>query len=155
MTTGVGDRHGATAPAVPARGPRRALLPVGIVAGGLALAAGVQLVFDPFRTDIPLCIVYHLTGLYCPGCGAIRAVHSVLAGDLLLALRSNALITIALPLVALAFVVWTVRRVRGLATDLLPSTRTAYVLLALIAVFTVLRNLPPFWFIAPISFIGA
>lgn len=155
MTTGVGDRHGATAPAVPARGLRRALLPVGIVAGGLALAVGVQLVFDPFRTDIPLCIVYHLTGLYCPGCGAIRAVHSVLAGDLLLAVRSNVLITVALPLVALSFVLWTVRRVRGLTTDLLPSTRSACILVAVIAVFTVLRNLPAFWFIAPVSYIGA
>lgn len=155
MTTGVGDRHGATVTAVPARGLRRALLPAAIVAGGLALAVGVQLVFDPFRTDVPLCIVYHLTGLYCPGCGAIRAVHSVLAGDLLLALRSNALITVALPLVAMAFGVWTIRRVRGRTTDLLPSTRVAWVLVALIAVFTVLRNLPAFWFIAPISFIGA
>ena len=63
MTTGVGDRHGAAVTAVPARGLRRALLPAGIVAGGLALAVGVQLVVDPFRTDIPLCIVYHLTGL--------------------------------------------------------------------------------------------
>nr|WP_245354525.1 DUF2752 domain-containing protein [Brachybacterium sacelli] len=134
---------------------RRSLLPVGIVLGGLALAGTVQLVFDPFRTDIPLCAVYHLTGLHCPGCGAIRAVHSLIAGDLLLALRSNALVMAALPLTALGLGLWTVRRVQGRPTDLLPSPRFVAALLVVIAVFTVLRNVPAFWFLAPISYVGA
>ncbi|MGO1226829.1 DUF2752 domain-containing protein [Brachybacterium sp. AOP42-C2-15] len=138
----------------PARSPRRALLPLAIGIGGVAVAAGVQLVFDPFRTHIPLCILNHLTGLECPGCGAIRAVHSLLAGDLLLALRSNALVTIAIPLVAAGLLTWAVRRARGLRTDLMPSKPVLLGLVGIAVLFAVLRNLPAFWFLAPISFVG-
>lgn len=155
MTQVVGDRRGAAAQDAPARGPRRALLPLVVVAGGLALALTVQQVFDPFRTDIPLCAVHHLTGLYCPGCGAIRGVHALLAGDLLLALRSNALIMVALPVTALLIGIWTRHRIQGRSTTVPLPRPLAIALLAAIALFTVLRNVPAFWFIAPISYIGA
>lgn len=146
--------HGDAMLDAPARSPRRALLPLAIGIGGLTVAVGVQLVFDPFRTHIPLCILNHLTGLECPGCGAIRAVHSLLAGDPLLALRNNALITIAIPLVAAGLLAWSVRRARGLRTDMMPSTPVLLGLVGLAVLFAVLRNLPAFWFLAPISFAG-
>ena len=154
MTAAVRDGRGDTAPRTPARGVRRALLPIGIAGASLALAVGVQLAFDPFRTHLPLCIVHHLTGIDCPGCGAIRAVHSLLAGDLLLALRSNLLITLAIPLTGIGLAAWAVRRARGLRTDLMPSRTTLLVLVAVTLLFTVLRNLPAFWFLAPISYVG-
>jgi lysylphosphatidylglycerol synthetase-like protein (DUF2156 family) len=138
----------------PARGAHRLLLPLGIAGAGLALALGVQMVFDPFRTHLPLCLVHQLTGLECPGCGAIRAVHSLLAGDLLMALRSNLLITLASPLTGIGMVIWAVRRVRGRPTALLPSNRVMRVLIGVVLLFTVLRNLPAFWFLAPISYVG-
>src|SRR5699024_3622710 len=113
------------------------------------------LVLDPFQTDIPLCPVYHLTGLHCPGCGAIRSVHALIDGDVLLALRNNVLIVIALPAVAAGVVLWTVRRVQGRITNPLQPTAVVLALVALVAVFAVLRNLPTFWFIAPTSLVGA
>lgn len=131
------------------------MLPLGLLAGGGALALGVQKVFDPFRQDIPLCPVYHLTGLYCPGCGATRAVHAAIDGDLLLAAQNNVLIVVALPLVSLGLVWWAVRRVQGRTTDLMPSRAAVLVLVALVVVFGALRNLPAFWFIAPTSLVGA
>lgn len=137
------------------RGPRRALLPLGIAGAGISLALGLQLVFDPFRTDIPLCIVYHLTGLHCPGCGASRAVHALLDGNLWLALRNNAPIVIAAPVVALGFVIWTVQRIRGRPTDLWPPQRAVLVLFALMMLYTAARNMPALWFIAPTSLVGA
>ena len=149
--TAAGERRDAVAPPAPAPGLHRALLPAAIGGAGLALALGVQLVFDPFRMDIPLCILNHLTGLECPGCGAIRSVHALLQGDLLLALRNNALITLAIPFAAVAMTIWTVRRVRGLGTDLMPSRPVLLGLVALAVLFAVLRNLPAFWFLAPIS----
>lgn len=154
MTAAAREEHGEAVPSVVARGPRRALLPLAIGASALAAAALVQLVFDPFRTHIPLCMINALTGLECPGCGAIRSVHALLAGDLLLALRNNALITAAVPLTAIAMVVWAVRRARGLATNLLPSNTVLLVLVAIVVLFAVLRNLPMFWFLAPISYVG-
>lgn len=154
MTTAAREGHGAPVPDRALRGPRRAALPLAIGAAGLALALGVQLVFDPFRTHLPLCLVNHLTGLECPGCGAIRAVHALLAGDLLLSLRSNALIIAALPLGGAGLGLWAVRRARGLPTDLMPSPRVLLALVAVAVLFAVLRNLPAFWFLAPISYVG-
>lgn len=154
MTLAAQERDEQLGAGVPARGAHRLLLPIGIVGAALALAVGVQLVFDPFRTHVPLCIVNHLTGIECPGCGAIRAVHSLLAGDLLLALRSNLLITLAIPLTAIGMGVWALRRARGLTTELMPSRTTVLVLTGVVMVFTVLRNLPAFWFLAPISYVG-
>ncbi|PMC75827.1 hypothetical protein CJ197_06415 [Brachybacterium sp. UMB0905] len=155
MTLTARTEHGApvTSPA-PRRGIHRALLPLGIVGGAVALALGVQAVFNPFTTHVPLCLINHLTGIECPGCGAIRAVHAVLAGDLLMALRSNALTTLALPLVAAGFVLWTIRRVQGRPLDLLPSRTTLLVLLGVVLLFTIARNLPAFWFLAPVSYVG-
>jgi len=148
-----GTREGAD-PGAPAPGLRRAVLPLGLAAGGLALAVGVQLVFDPFRQHIPLCLVNALTGIECPGCGMIRSVHALLAGDLLLAMRSNLLLVAALPVLAVLGVRWTVLRVRGLNTALPVSRGAVIVLLGVVLVFTVLRNLPAFSFLAPISYVG-
>lgn len=154
MTTAVRTQRPHGAPAAPARGARRALLPLAILAGGAAAALLVQGVFDPFRTDVPLCAVYHLTGLHCPGCGASRAVHALLDGDLLLALRNNVLVVTALPLVAALYARWTVRRVQGRPLRMPPTLLVlAGVLVAVL--FAVLRNLPAFWFLAPTSLIGA
>ncbi|WP_394214674.1 DUF2752 domain-containing protein [Brachybacterium vulturis] len=154
MTSPARREHGAAVALAPARGPRRMLLPLAIGAAGIALALLVQLVFDPFRTHIPLCVLNHLTGLECPGCGAIRSVHALLAGEPLLALRSNAPVTLALPLVGIGMAVWTGRRARGLRTELMPSRTVLLVLVGLLSLFTVLRNLPMFWFLAPISLVG-
>jgi lysylphosphatidylglycerol synthetase-like protein (DUF2156 family) len=154
VTTAARERAQHRATGTPDRGARRLLLPLGIAGAGLALALVVQQVFDPFRTHLPLCLVNHLTGIECPGCGAIRAVHSLLAGDLLMALRRNLRITLAIPLTGIGLAVWAVRRLRGLRTDLMPSRTTMLVLVAIVTLFTVLRNLPAFWFLAPISYVG-
>lgn len=154
MTAAAREGHAHGAARTPVRSPRRAVLPLAIGAAGLVLAIGAQLVFDPFRTHIPLCILNHLTGLECPGCGAIRAVHALLAGDPLLALRSNALVTIAIPLVGIGLLVWAVRRAREKITDLMPSSTVLLALVAVAVLYAVLRNLPTFWFLAPISYVG-
>lgn len=170
MTTAASQQHGAPVPsrdatpepAGPLRaeaprptGPRALLMPLGIGLGGLVLALGVQAVFDPFRTDVPLCVVYHLTGLHCPGCGATRAIHALLDGDLMLALRNNAAVVLALPLAALGLLVWAVRRVQGRAIAWRPPLPLLVAGLVLLALYTVARNLPWFWFLAPTSLVGA
>lgn len=155
MTFAVSTVEGGTASGPGPGGARRALLPLGIAAAGISLALVLQVGFDPFRTDIPLCIVYHLTGLHCPGCGASRAVHALLDGELLLALRNNAVIVIAAPLAAAGFVFWTGQRIRGRPTDLWPSQPVVMTLFVLVMAYTVARNLPAFWFIAPTSLVGA
>src|SRR6476659_8424836 len=68
--------------------PLRAPALVG--AGGVALAAAL-LVRDPDQPGAwPRCPFLALTGVPCPGCGGLRAVHDLLTGDVVAALSSNA-----------------------------------------------------------------
>ena len=68
----------------------------------LALAGGVVLFeFDPSRFSFyPTCQFHRLTGLLCPGCGSLRALHHLLHGRVVTALHFNALLVLGLPCLA-------------------------------------------------------
>ncbi len=111
---------------------------------------------DPSRTAIaPPCPWLLLTGRWCPGCGGLRAGHALLTGDVRTALGFNALVALALPLLAAAWAVWALRTWTSLKLPLPelrrmpPAVWTA--LGILVAAFWVLRNLPvaPFDRLAP------
>lgn len=116
-------------------------------------AAAVLFRFDPMRFGFyPKCPLFVTTGLLCPGCGALRAGHALLHGDLPAALGFNLFLVVALP-----FLAWALLRSGVLATTghRLPaprlSARGAWALFAALMLFTVLRNLPfaPFTLLAP------
>ncbi len=71
---------------------------------GIALSAvlavfAVLFYFDPSNSGFyPTCLFHSTTGLLCPGCGSLRAMHQLLHGHLLAALRFNALLVLCLPL---------------------------------------------------------
>ncbi|QLQ10456.1 MAG: DUF2752 domain-containing protein [Nocardioidaceae bacterium] len=52
------------------------------------------------------CPLYAATGLYCPGCGGLRAVNDLTHGDLAGALSSNLLVVLAVPIVVWLWVRW-------------------------------------------------
>ena len=116
-------------------------------AGGLAaLAAGSAVLwyFDPTKANFfPVCPLYSLTGLACPGCGLTRGFHALLHGDVVTALDFNALIPLFLVilagvLVSLASVAF---RGRGLVrVEAAPKVIVS--LFVLLVVFGVVRNLP-------------
>jgi len=90
-------------------------------------------------------------GFACPGCGGLRAVNDLTHLDLAAAASSNLAFVVALPFLLLGLGVWTLRRWRGLPWGP-PGTRmraAGYVAAALLAVFTVLRNLPVGSWLAP------
>lgn len=108
--------------------------------GGLAIF--FLYLFDPVRSGVyPICLLHAWTGLYCPGCGSLRALHCLLHGDLAAALRFNALFVL---LVLIAAAAWPLRAGRR---------RWLWVLLAVTVAFGVLRNIarPPFSLLAPPS----
>lgn len=58
----------------------------------------VYFIYDPSVTSyFPECPFYKLTGMFCPGCGAQRATHYLLTGNITAALRSNILLVMFLP----------------------------------------------------------
>jgi len=68
----------------------------------LCFVAAVVLFFlDPSHVPIyPTCAFHRVTGLNCPGCGTLRAMHQLLHGHILTALHFNAFVVLSLPLFA-------------------------------------------------------
>lgn len=123
--------------------------PALVAAGGLLAAAALHL-RDPNvagswgPSGIGLCPWQALTGLWCPGCGGLRAVHELTHLDLAAALSDNVLVVVLVAVLAVAWVGWVRRRWRGQSAErmlvLSPVASTA--VLVTMAVFTVVRNLP-------------
>ncbi len=58
----------------------------------------------------PICPLKAFTGLDCPGCGGLRAVHSLAHGDVVGALNHNVLaVVMYIPAIAIGWLLW-VRR---------------------------------------------
>ncbi len=65
---------------------------------GMAVTVLVLFRFNPSDSPFyPICQFHALTGLNCPGCGSLRALHELLHGNLAGAFRFNALLVLALP----------------------------------------------------------
>jgi len=117
-----------------------------LAAAGSAAAATVLYRFDPLRAGFyPKCVLFTLTGIYCPGCGALRATHALLHGHVLTALDFNPLWVVVLPFLAYALAAQAVEAVSGrrLPTYRLSGREAKAVFWAFVA-FTVLRNVPLF-----------
>lgn len=106
------------------------------------LALGAVGFVDPSRHALaPPCPLRAVTGLDCPLCGATRATHALLRGDLGRAVDLNVLYVAALPVVVavVAWWAWT-----GRAPAVTQGRVARWGALAAVALFTVARNLPPF-----------
>ena len=137
-------------PEPPATRGRRMLAP-GLTIGGLALATLALHVRDPHQHgNWGLCPSAAL-GIYCPGCGGLRAVNDLTNGDVGAALSSNVLVTLLIPVAIVLLGLWVVDSWRGRMrwTDLRRVRPSAYVFLVVLAAFTVLRNLPIGSWLAP------
>jgi|SRR5687768_5119350 len=107
------------------------------LAVGLCAAVVLLYFFAPSEHRFyPRCVFHAVTGLACPGCGALRAAHSFLHGDFATAFRFNPLLFVLLPLAGLTWVVY-----RPASLSVLPA-KWIWVLLGVIIAFGVLRNLP-------------
>jgi hypothetical protein len=65
------------------------------------VAAIILFLFNPAQTGFyPICFFYHSTGLLCPGCGSLRAIHQLLHGHVAAAFEYNALLIVSLPVLS-------------------------------------------------------
>ena len=123
--------------------------------GAAFVLAGSTVVwyFDPTKAGFfPVCPLFSMTGLACPGCGLTRGFHALFHGDLLTAIDYNALIPVFVIIFGLLFVslVMVAARGRGFL-KLNQSPKVIVGFFVLLMVFGVLRNLPvyPFTFLYP------
>lgn len=129
-------------PAVPATRGRRIIAPVATI-GGLALATLALHLRDPHQHGSwGFCPLYATTGVYCPGCGGLRAVNDLTQGHVAAALSSNILVTLMIPVVVVMLAVWAVDRWRGVDRRV-PWSRLRPLVVGLVTVmfvFAIARN---------------
>lgn len=119
--------------------------------GGVAIV--LLRVFDPAASGVfPPCPVRYLTGLYCPGCGSLRAMHALLHGDIGRAWAMNPLMIVTLPFLTYGLVSEALLELRGsrLPEVMLPASWIR-AFCFVVVLYAVARNLPlyPFDLLAP------
>ena len=124
---------------------KQQMLTLGVLFALGATACAVLLFVPPGSPHakwLPRCMFYQTTGLYCPGCGATRALSAMLHGDVLASLHNNLLLFPLLALIAYLFM-------KPQTTFKRP---VAIAIVAVVVAFTVLRNIPfaPFTYLAPV-----
>lgn len=116
--------------------------PVAVAAAAAATVAYVGAVDPNEPGHYPTCPFLAVTGLFCPGCGSLRAVHALARGDVAAAASSNLLAVLAVLPLAVIWLAWVRRSWRGTARDSVAPPLLLWALLGLVVVFAVLRNLP-------------
>ncbi|MFJ8211769.1 DUF2752 domain-containing protein [Streptomyces sp. NPDC096033] len=122
---------------------RRLAAPVLTLAGAVAAFAYVGAVDPNEPGHYPVCPLFRLTGVLCPGCGGLRSAHAFARGDLVTALGDNAMAVAGYLVFAAFTVLWLVRAFRGGPVPRIalgPAWWWAIGTLAL--AFTIVRNLP-------------
>lgn len=128
----------------------RRLVRPALVAGGVTAATGYVSAVDPNQPGhYPVCPTYALAGIYCPGCGMLRATHDLTHLDLAGAMARNPLAPFLLAALVLLFVVWARARWRGRPLTWDPPRWMPWVLAAGFVAYTVARNVPGWTWVSP------
>lgn len=146
MSTSASEAAGPGGIPVISSGRRRTR--AGVAAGILSATTYVYAV-DPSRPGhYPLCPLYAATGLYCPGCGMLRATHAALHGDIATSLAFNPLLV---PVAVLAgfLLLRRLARGRGPVWPWALTNRFAGFFAAAFVLFTIARNVPGWTWLSP------
>ena len=106
------------------------------IVAAVAVVSAILFFVDPTDSSVyPMCLFHSLTGLHCPGCGTLRALHQLLHMNLADAFLSRAMVGI---------------RGKSLPRVFVPAG-WIWALLVIIIAFWFLRNVPlyPFSLLAP------
>lgn len=124
---------------------------VAVTAAAATAVVGVATISPEESGHYPTCPFLAITGLYCPGCGSLRAVHALAHGDLGTAWDRNPLALLLLPVLIGAWVAWGLR-LRGLNTWHLSRVPAAWIwsLLVVVLVYWVTRNVPGWTLLSPV-----
>jgi len=124
--------------------------------GGLLLAGMACFIlyrFDPAQNAFyPRCFLYTTTGILCPGCGSLRAMHHLAHGEIPLAMRYNLMLVAAIPVAMFYLVRCGAARLRGEPLLRFAPSSGAMIWMGMaLGLFTILRNIPvsPFTLLAP------
>lgn len=115
-----------------------------VLIGSLLAAAGAAVLytFDPAAYSFyPPCVFRALTGLLCAGCGATRAAHQLLHGNVAEAMRLNAMFVVGAPLFLFGAAAEASAAMRGRTLAIARRPWIGWAVLVLLVGWGVLRNL--------------
>jgi hypothetical protein len=97
------------------------------------------------RQFYPVCIFYKATGLYCPGCGTLRALEALILGDFRSAFLYNPFLFIAvIPFIIYMIIIYSMRRIKKKwIPSILSSPKAAIQVGAAIIGIWIFRNVFP------------
>lgn len=144
----------ATGPA--AEGPKRRerppwFAPAVIAGSAVATCAFVYALNPVTESNPPICPFKMMTGHDCPGCGSTRALNALLRGHPGVAADHNLLFVLALPVVIVSFVVWTLHRLGVPRPDWHLPRHWLPAVAVIVSLFWALRLLP--W--GPLPWLGS
>lgn len=114
---------------------------IGAVAVIVIAGIAIYSTFDPSTVRFfPRCTFLTLTGLKCPGCGTQRAIHALLHGNFLEAVRFNAMMVASVPLLALYGYAEIVRKSKPRFYNKVNSTPIILTIFVLVVLWWILRN---------------
>lgn len=115
---------------------------VAVGAGAIAATAYVAAVSPYEGGNYPTCPTLALTGWYCAGCGALRAVHDLTHLDLASAWSLNPLVVMAMPVLAVLWFSWLRREWTGAPRRWIAPAWAVWALFVVVVGFSVARNIP-------------
>ena len=121
---------------------------IALGACGCLAGAGFLFAVDPSHHAVyPQCQLFKLTGFFCAGCGATRALYALVHGRVLDALHDNVLFVAALPFILFWFgryfaLAWLHNTWPKVETTEVGLFRWTVAVVATMLTFTLLRNLP-------------
>lgn len=91
----------------------------------------------------PKCMFKYLTGYDCPACGIQRAIHTLLNGDVVTALRYNYFLLISIPYFwVVAITTFCKSEIVSKMSYYVQHPKVVKVVLALIILWWIMRNIP-------------
>ena len=102
----------------------------------------------------PKCPLYATTGIYCPGCGSQRAMHSFLHLNLKEVISYNVLFLLGVLILVYHVSVEGINLLLGKKIyNILYHPKTSMLLLVIVIIYWIIRNIPypPFNLLAPSS----
>lgn len=123
--------------------------PTVVLAGTAAALTYIGSVSPYASGNYPVCPLYAVTGLYCPGCGSLRSLHSLANADLMAAFARNPIMPPLMLILAVVFVRWAFLRWRGKPLTWNPPTWLPVAIGVGVIVYGVARNIPGLPWLAP------
>ena len=115
---------------------------IAVIIGVGAVLAGMSRTDPAATAAFPPCPTQAILGIDCPACGGLRGTHALLNGELRDALDYNLMLPLLLAVLAAPVLAWLAPLVGRPTRTFNPPGWLIYSVLFVLAVFSVLRNVP-------------